>query len=142
MDGSIKRLRRGLTLLEIILAIGIVAVAILAMILVFTKGLRLVSQSSQVTGATQVARQMLEVVKERGYAQITTGNYDGTVPDLPNGTTGFPPLPYPSVVLNKIEYTISVEATTAGMPANLIAVKVDVFWNARSKVTMQTYIRP
>ncbi len=137
-----KKSRRGLALAEVVLAVGILAVAVLSLVLVFTKGMTFLLQSNQVAGATDVGREFLEVVRSNGYAFVSPGTYDGRIPTAQNGGTGFPPAPYPVGARSDQNYTLVVQADTAGMPPNTIAVKVDVYWNARGKVSLQTYLRP
>jgi type II secretory pathway pseudopilin PulG len=134
-----------MTLLEVMLAMGIISVAFLSMILVFTNGLKLMGQSTQFTEATEVARSFLEVTRRKGYATVTPGVYDGRpATPTPVSGTGFPFAPYPRATANKGEYTLLVEAVQVpAPPPNVRSVKVTVFWNAnRSQTSLQTYVRP
>lgn len=136
--------RHGLTVLETLIAMGLLSVALLSLLLVFTQGMRWLRQSSQVTGATDVAREFLERVRANGYDQVTPGTYDGrlAVPTAPDPTTGFPPGPYPQGVRNNERYTLVVRADSSGLPPNTVAVKVDVYWNDQAKISLETYLRP
>ena len=136
--------RRGLTVLETLIAVGLLSVALLSLLLVFTQGMRWLRQSSQVTGATDVAREFLERVRANGYDQVVVGTYDGRlpVPTPPDATMGFPPGPYPQGIRNKERYTLVVRADATGLPPNTVAVKVDVYWNDQGKISLETYLRP
>lgn len=100
----------------------------------FTQGMSTLSQSKQVTLATERAHECLETIRATGSASIVAGRYDSRIPDPP--TAGFPPPPYSPT---PDQYPMVVEATTVGAPPNCISVKVDVYYDEEQKITLQTY---
>ncbi len=71
--------RRGL----IMVTVGLLAVALLAVIGVFTGGLDLMARSQEISAATDVARELLERVKSQGVSFIPgpPAVFDGRAPD-------------------------------------------------------------
>ena len=133
MDGTLKR---GLSLAEVVLSLGLFTMVVLGFISLITAGLRLNLQGDQMSSATQSGRTLMETVKQRGYDRISPGTYDGRLssPPPPNATTGFPPSPYPTSGV----YQIVV--TAADYAAGIRSVKVDVYWGPRSKVSLFTLV--
>ncbi len=124
MDGALTR-SRALSLMEVILAIGILAVAVLALIQVFVSGLKLSARSLKVALATEVGREFMEVVRKRGHAMVAPGTYLGDVPTPPDATTGFPPPPYPVATMNQRDFVLVVRA--AAVTPDVVSVQVDVY---------------
>ncbi len=131
--------RRGVTLLEIMLAVGIVAVAILALQAVFLNGLRQMAEAARITAATDVGRSFMESVKKAGYSTTAVGTFDGSVPDTPDAATGFPPPPYPKAPLNGQEFYLVVSC--ADYAPGLRSVRVDVHWTKQRKIRLMTLVR-
>ncbi len=127
---------RGVTLLEIILALAVLTVAALSLVLMFTRGMELLGSNKRVARATETGQGFLETVRARGPANITLGTYDGRILDSPDPTTGFPPPPYPETVDG---LALKVEATDTGLPPGLVSVTVDVFFDGDRKVTLEAY---
>lgn len=128
----------GVTLPEILIAFGIVATAVLALIAAFIAGTKLVSQSQQVANATQLARAELEAIREMGYVAIPDADvtYDGRNPDP--SIDGFPPHPYDNPPDG---YVLLVTVEQKGY--YLKSITVEVQWgDIGSKVVLQTYIHP
>ena len=130
------RSRRAVTLAEMLLATALVAVAILAVMAVFVSSMKLMSQSTEVSSATQVGREFLENTKRAGYANVTVGNFDGrgATPTAPNAVTLFPLAPYPK----RDRYSLVVNATT--YTATVKTVQVDVYFSTNSKISLVTLI--
>lgn len=144
MDGPLKKLRRGLTIIESVLAMGIIGIALLSLLLVFTNGMKMLSQTSQLNTATDLGREFLEQVRFNGAALVTPGVFDGRVGTPRDPSTAFPPAPYnPNGPVKRMggDYDLVVTADATGMPAGVIAVKVEVYWNERGKVALETYLR-
>ncbi|MBI3924632.1 MAG: hypothetical protein HY319_03755 [Armatimonadetes bacterium] len=131
------RLRQGVTLMEILIAIGIVAIAILALVAVFISGTKLVAQSQEVATGTQVARAELERIRDSGYDRVpdTDLTFDGRIPDAT--VSGFPPLPYPS---SPEGYQVVVTVSQRGY--YLKSVTVEAHWGSDQRVVLQTYLHP
>ena len=123
---------KGFTLLEILVSTALVALALLALIAVIISGLRLLTNSGKLTVASQLAREEMETIKKRGYANITVGtNFKGAAADP---ATGFPPPPYPG----RDEFKLVVNATTYS--PTLRQVNVEVLWGQRGRTSLTTLI--
>lgn len=132
--------RRGVNLIEIMLALGVVAVAILSLMLVFTRGLDYFANSTDTTLAAATGRQLLDEIKQRGASKLPAGNvqWDGRVPDPKNAALDFPPAPYPVFTDGTHKYTLVVRLTDIN--AGLRSILVDVYWGQRSHITLETYV--
>ena len=129
-----------MTLAEVLLAVGLVAVALLGLASVFIHGLQLGSGSHEVTAATEVAREVLERVRAAGYPALgAPASYDGAIPTAQNGQ-GFPPYPYPFKEVGGRVYTVFVRTETRGL--NLTGVEVRVSWGPRSSVSLEALVHP
>jgi len=126
--------RRGINLAEIMLAVGIVAVAMLALIGVFTSGLRLLAQSRDSQTATQLARQVLEQVRVSGNVPHNALTFDGSVP-TPR-VAGFPPPPYPTATVANLPFTLFV--TTQPIRSDFVAVRVEVRWQQQHRIMTES----
>ena len=129
---------RGVTLVEIILAIGVLAVAILGLATVFISGLKLVEASANLTSATNVGREFLETVKEHGYSGTRAGTFDGRTPTPPDARSGFPPAPYPKTTVDQHEYTLVVRCRDYS--PTIRTIEVDVYWDRDSKTSFSTMV--
>ena len=127
----------GLSLLEILIAIGLVAFALLTLMGVYISNLKLVDQSSHISDATEVGREMLERIKEVEYADLPPAPslFDGGA-GMPQ-VGGFPPEPYPVKTINGVDYAIEILLQPEG---NLVSVTAKVSWSD-STITLQTYLR-
>jgi Tfp pilus assembly protein PilV len=137
--------RRALSILEVMIAITVLNVAMLVLMGVFTMGLRMMEQSTDVTVATNIASDVLERIRDGGYANVPPGSHtwDGRVPDPQTGS--FPPGPYPTTTINHNNFTVLVKTVTQpALPkANpLIDVTVTVYWKSTAQVTLETYLHP
>ncbi len=128
--------RRALSLLEVLIAMGIVAVGLLTMVGVYLSGIQLMARGEQITLSSEVGRRFLEQVKAAGFDTIPNGNshFDGRTNDPLQGT--FPPVPYPA------EGPYRLEVLTEQPETKLKAVTVRVFYDGPSHVMLQTYFRP
>lgn len=135
-----RRPQKGVTLIEVMLALGILAVALLSLIAVFTSGLKLARASDQVTTASTVGQEFLELVKGKGYTQTAVGTYDGRVSTPQDTATGFPFAPYPSVKRESGDYTLVVDCQD--VTSTIRGVKVEVYWDTQKggKVTFYTQV--
>lgn len=130
--------RRGVTLTEILMAMGILAVAILGLIAAFIAGTHLVANSQEVATATQLTRSELERIRDLGYNLIPDADvtFDGRNPDP--ALSGFPPLPYPGPPNS--DYRMVVKVEQRGY--YLKSVAVETHWGLGHKVVLQAYIHP
>ncbi len=115
------------------LAVGILAVALLALIGVFTTGLSLLAQSRDSQTATQLARELVETARVTGNVPKAALSFDGSVPTAP--VNGFPPLPYPARNVGGQNYVLKV--VTLPIRTDLVGVSVEVTW-ARHRVKTET----
>ena len=83
---------RGFTLLEVIIALGILLVGAVGALSLFSYGFRAITISKHITAATNIARARLEEIRNLPFEDITTVYPDGSVfpvenPSLPEGAT-------------------------------------------------------
>lgn len=128
---------RALSLAEVIIAVGVLAIAILAITGMFTRGFIMLGQSRQVTEATNAGQALLETMTARDPAEISEGVFDGRIPTPPNSDIGFPPAPYPRTEQG---YPMVVRASRTGAPPGTVSVIVEVHYSQNSKVTLATYV--
>lgn len=131
--------RTAYSLMEVILAIGLLGVALLSLVALFSSGMRLKTRLTQVTVATELARTTLERTKSLGYAALpANGSYfDGTF-FTPQTASGFPPSPYPAQIINSREYVVHVWVVEEVGRSRLKNVIVEVAWDSDAKVTLST----
>ena len=129
---------KGVFLLEIIIALGVVVVAILGLMAAFTAGLKMMNESEKISAATEIGRSFVEQVKTPGYDKTTVGTYDGWIGEPADGTTGFPPAPYPQVKKQDQDYWLEVECAQVSPVVRMLSV--DVHWDSQGKVTLKTLI--
>lgn len=129
----------GLTLVEVLVALSLITIAVLALMAIFLAGTRMMRQATDVTMATDVGREFLETVKYDGYYKLSTGHYDGRVPDPQDATTQFPRGPYPSIKRGSQEYFLLVDVTDESAQNRL--VKVQVYWADTHHITLATMVR-
>lgn len=128
---------RGLTLVEVMLATGLLATAILGLMAVFFHQGRAVDQSNSQIAAVGLARAELEAIRAKGHGVIpANATFDGRRPD-PQGA-GFPPAPYPSTTLNGVNYTVMV-TTGPGERPPLKRVTVELFYQGQSVVLQNEF---
>ena len=139
------RRERALSMIEIMLAMGVISIALLGIIAMYTQGLFLLSDNKQVARATELAQENLEMIKARGVALISSGVvYDSRNGDQPDPLTGFPPPPYNAG--GNTEYPIVIEARKAQLRrlptgVRVMAVTVRVYFEKDRYVELQTYFK-
>lgn len=134
---------RGYSLAELVLAVGLVAVALLSLMSVFLSGVEMAGRSRDVNLATELARQTLEQlrfnVRKAGLDCIPAGtySYDGRLPTPSTGAAPlqFPPAPYPGSGPFKV--IVTGEELN---PGRLKAVAVEVVWGASGRVRLETHL--
>ncbi|MCA9796857.1 MAG: prepilin-type N-terminal cleavage/methylation domain-containing protein [Candidatus Eremiobacteraeota bacterium] len=132
--------RKGFSLVEILLALALVAVAILGIVGAFIAGVRMMGRSNELTQATEEGRQVLERIKLNvaagGLDYLPTGTYlfDGATPDPPQGAAPlvFPPDPYPG----DGRYVIRVSGRE--LTTDLREVSVEVRWGETGRTLLVT----
>ncbi|MEW6279274.1 MAG: type II secretion system protein [Candidatus Eremiobacterota bacterium] len=139
---------RGFSLAELVLAFGVVAVAILSLVAVFLSGVRLTARSRELSSGTEVAHQVMEQVKlnvrQGGFGYLPPGsyNFDGKNPDPQVGVPPllFPPAPYPTTTVNNRDYTVLVSGQE--LSPTLKELRVEVHWGDQSRVVLETHLHP
>lgn len=134
--------------MEVMVSIGMLAVAALSLLTVFIGGLKLMQRSNEMAAANDVAKSVLEAVKRdtdiHGLTAVPPGitKFDGRLPDAKDiaGPVPFPPDPYPATTVNETDYTIMVESSDDG--SRVKRVKVSVFWNNNPPLSLETLIHP
>jgi type II secretory pathway pseudopilin PulG len=134
------RSNKGVTLAELVVAMGIVSVALLAIMGVLIQSTGALNSDRKISTASQLARQVMEAVRAGGHLTIPEGTvtFDGRA-DHPK-VNDFPPDPYPGVKVDEGEFHISV--TAERKPPNLKSVTVEVYWDVDKKVALQSYFLP
>lgn len=99
-------------------------------------------QADDVSRATEVARRVMEVIRQRGHQGVpgTSEIYDGAIPVPADPALDFPPAPYPRVNHGGFEYVIKVYCQPEGDV--LKYVRVEVWWDDNSKVAVETSLHP
>lgn len=136
--GSLAHKRRGVSLGEIIVALGLLAVAALALLAAFTAGMKMMAESRELTMATEVGREFLEAVESNGYQMTTLGVFHGATRSPKDLTTGFPPAPYPSGRRNQTEYRLRVDCQQYA--PNARSVEVQVSWGRDHHISLATLV--
>lgn len=133
----------GFTLTEVVISVGLLAVALLAVIGLFTSTIRMQAQSQERAEATYLVRQLMDRIRAQ----------PNVVPDAPRTWVGgelsstaldpgpptFPPLPYPY----RDGYSLDVELSedTTAWP-DMTLVRVVARWdNGKRSIALQTLIR-
>ena len=137
-------MRRGMSLIEVLLALGTLAVGILALVSVFIQGLKLTTLTSDVAAATEVGQEVMERIRLRqrdlGFSSIPNGTYQFSGWSGDAAVNGFPPAPYGRVARNHGEYTVVVKG--AQPSAFLKTIEVEVFWKPAKKIHLETHLHP
>ncbi len=122
MRPGVRFPHNGLTLGEVIVALGLLAIVTLSLLAAFTSGVRMMSQSTDLSMATDCARDFMETVKSEGYDLTAVGKFDGRLPTASDSATGFPPNPYPVATRNDQNYSLVVDCTQHGPTTRLLQV--------------------
>jgi hypothetical protein len=134
-----KRCSGAFTLSEVILSVGLLAIALLAVIGLFTGAIRLQSQSQERGEATNLARRLMERIRSEpnvvpaAPATWIGGEMAFTPFDL--GPPSFPPAPYPF----ERGYSLDVFLENSARPGMKL-VRVVVRWDGGRKLAFQSLI--
>jgi Tfp pilus assembly protein PilV len=127
---------RGLSLLEVIIALGLIPVLVLSLFFLFSRSLRLQRQADDVTRASELARRELEALRVLDYARIPVPvQFSGQAAN----TDGFPPPPYPRTTLDGQVYEVRVDTAAENGGK---AVRVQVSWPGEHRVSLETRLVP
>ncbi len=125
-----------MSLIEVMLALGLVASAVLAIMAVYTMGLRQSVKAEKMLKATEMSREIMERTRELDFSKIpdTNTSFDGRLNQ--SAVNGFPPTPYPTRDDFKAVVTVDQIAP------QLKSVCVKVFYDKGQSVDFQTYFKP
>ena len=128
--------KTGVSLIEVMLALGLVATAVLAIMSVYTMGLRQSVKAEKMLKATEMSREIMERTRELDFSKIpdTNTTFDGHLSQ--SAVNGFPPSPYP-----KRTDLVAVIVVDQVAP-QLKSVCVRVFYDKGQSVDFQTYFKP
>jgi len=132
--------RRAYSLLEIMLAVGLLSFAVLTMIGLYASSFKLLANGRDLTAATDVARAELTALQEVKFSDLpdTALTYDGRVAGaVPQA---FPPAPWPTTTVNGRKFSLVV-AVRPRTPT-LKELTVRVHWGPSGSVTLQTLVSP
>jgi hypothetical protein len=130
--------RAGLTLAELVVTMALLSSAGLGLLAAFTSGLKLMQQSTNLSMATDLGKEMIEGIKAAGYDQAVVGDFDGRRPDPPDALTTFPAQPYPSSWRNDQQYTLRVVCEQHSPTTRLL--RVEVFWGRTHRTSLSTML--
>lgn len=132
-------MRRGFSLLEVIFALALLAALALGLLALFINGLKLSTQNRETTKCAKVAQQLLENLRDRSLEfPKTPQNFRATQSDPQ--MNGFPPAPYPRLVLGIQKYFVNVQIEPVTGQLHLYSVRVLVSWpDGSHRVELQTY---
>ncbi len=122
------------------LALGLLGLALLSLLIVFSGGLRLMADSAQRSQAAEVGREFLENLRQ-GPVNLPAGSsrFDGSQPDPV--VAGFPPAPYPATRLEGRDYFLRVATDPHPSLGGVIVVEVEVMWEGH-RLRFQTFVEP
>lgn len=124
-----------MSLLEVMLALAVLAILLVSLVLVLTGGLRLISQADRSDQANALALHMMERIKERSVIPVE-GDFDGRASPTPQ-VLGFPPTPYPKAELERnFEFVVRVAAHSE----RLWHVKVEVYEDESRAASMEGFV--
>ncbi len=119
--------RRALTLLEVLISLGLVAIALIAIVTVFLTGLRSTRVKEQTAVANDLCHQLIERSKGLGGLPTSSMTFDGSVPTPAVG--GFPPGPYPGTQVAGQKYVLTVDVKPKGGDPDVFIVHVTARWS-------------
>ncbi len=133
-----RKAKRGVSLIEVMLALGLITTAALAIMSVYAMGLQQSVKAEKVLKATEIAREVMENVRELGYDEIpdTDTVFDARKGDSAVGS--FPPSPYPRRGEHEIE--VLVETVAPGLKSVCVRAYYDK--GPGQSVNFQTYFKP
>lgn len=121
--------------MEVILGLGLFAVAIVALFTAMIGGIGMQSKAEVVELASSVARQQIEAIKASP-GTVREGSYDGRLPTLRTGN--FPPSPYPTVQRGRDFWLLlDVQARDE----RLWYIRVRVLSSQGEETSMETFLK-
>lgn len=130
---------RGFSLSELLVSLGLLTFAILALLGVFISGLSWMGHSELQSSANQVALEVIEAIRsEGGYSYLPEDSirFDGRVGDPK--VDDFPPDPYPDLLLDGVIYQVVVEVRQHPELVGVRGVRVEVYWGDTGRTVVET----
>jgi uncharacterized protein (TIGR02598 family) len=121
------RRKNGFTLLEIVIALAILAIGLVGILSLFPVGFEASRRASMLTEATIHAQQKMEEFKQEGYDYLNT-TYTG---NTPSGYTDFGDN-------SGLEWQVTVSEIDP--PGNLKSVTLDVRWQEKGSYKNETFV--
>ncbi len=112
-----RKHQRGMSLIEVLVTIFILAIILITLISVFVYGFNLLSRTKQVTFATQIAQEAVELIRNKSFDDmqaITSFPSEITIPDY----------------LDNAQGSLSIEA---GPGDDIKKLTVTITWDYRGK---------
>jgi len=119
--------KKGFTLLEIVIALAILAIGLVGILSLFPVGFEASRRASMLTEATIHAQQKMEEFKQGGYDYLDT-TYTDTVP---SGYTAF-------TDGSGLEWQVTVAEINP--PGNLKSVTLDIKWQEKGADKSETFV--
>ncbi len=119
-------LRRGFTLAELLLSLGLISLGVLALMGVLAVSLRSSTQSRQATQSAQLAQELFEGIRQKGNCPSGAVAYTGQA-----AVDDFPPRPYPTRTIEGTEYSLRVTSQPVAGKLALYSVTVRVLWSGK-----------
>jgi len=137
--GTVAERQNGFSLVEVIIAIGVLAGLLLSVASMFILGGRQVKAGKTITEATTLAQDMMEEFDRSSFTSLYTG-FGATATDTTltvlSTTTGSPIAPWQTEIARKLSNgsaSVTIDAVGAGTPnfgaAAGIRLTVNVAWN-------------
>jgi type II secretory pathway pseudopilin PulG len=132
--------RRGISLLEVMFAVGLLGMSALFLMGLSMSGLRLSGHNREATVAAKLGQQLFETVRHRSTvwpAGTQTWRGKNNDPQV----QGFPPNPYPAATIDQQTYYLTVHTEPVVGETGLMNMQVTLTWGNGHQTTLQSYFR-
>lgn len=131
--------KRGFTILELMVALVLFSVGMLSVVQVFPANRKLLTQTANMTQATLLAQEQLEIVLTEPYADLTTGTYAARAAVSSDTSSPF------SLYDRRIDvaYINPANRQVGTSDQGMKRVTVTIYWTERSverTFTLSTYV--
>lgn len=132
-------MKKGLSLVEVVVAIGVLAMSVLALMGVLTGIFKLSAQTDESAVAMRGAQELLDRLRTDSMELPSLAvSFDGAAnePKL----QGFPPDPYPKQQIEGQEFAYRVEWEPVPGKVDLYLVHIGVHWGKNHQVKLDSYV--